>query len=224
MFYYNIIQGKRGYNIVEVADNNPAGLTDNEMEMIHLGDTRHIAMINIILEGGTPTMTMELAGHSDISMSSHYYSNISTLIECKTYSMYRKALGGTDQMIIGENYYDADFKAGRFVELENGAKCYSPRFYEGEISDCINASGSCGEIGYCFGCLYYRRNGLGFFSENVDIYKIQIEKDCEYLKTMLNKYRLGLGYEEDIRQALLKIQSSSMTYRKYYMQKLLYEN
>ena len=60
------------------------------IERIGLGDTRHIAMMNLIISGGSPTMCMELAGHEDINISSHYYSNMSNLVECATYELYRK--------------------------------------------------------------------------------------------------------------------------------------
>jgi len=63
---------------------------DRDISVIHLGDTRHIAMMNLIISGGSPVICMELAGHEDIDISSNYYANLSTLVECATYEMYRK--------------------------------------------------------------------------------------------------------------------------------------
>lgn len=222
LFYFHIVQTQKEIKIVDIDSNTACTLSDNEIEMIHLGDTRHIAMINIICEGGSPTMAMELAGHVDISMSSHYFSNISTLIECKTNSVYKKFIGNAEQMIFGENYFSPTISEEIYVNLEDGARCYSPRFYDGDISDCLQASGDYAEIGYCQRCTYYRKNGLEFFVEIEDRFKSQIEKDSIYLRVMLNKFRIGLGYEEDIKEAVLRIQASSTTYQDYLFQKLLH--
>ena len=47
-----------------------------DISEIRFGDTRHLAMANLILAGGSPVICRELAGHSDIGISSHYYSNV----------------------------------------------------------------------------------------------------------------------------------------------------
>ena len=46
---------------------------DHEINFIHIGDTRHIAMINLIAEGASPVTAMLLAGHDNITTSSHYF-------------------------------------------------------------------------------------------------------------------------------------------------------
>lgn len=52
---------------------------------IHIGDTRHLAMINLILSGGSPAICRELAGHESIDISSNYYANLSSIIESTVY-------------------------------------------------------------------------------------------------------------------------------------------
>ena len=41
--------------------------------MIHIGDTRHIAMINLIAEGASPVTAMLLAGHEDDNFISLFF-------------------------------------------------------------------------------------------------------------------------------------------------------
>ncbi len=65
----------------------------DDCSAIHLGDTRHLAMIGLILSGGSPLICKELAGHTDINVSSHYYSNISTYIESAVYRAHHKKQG-----------------------------------------------------------------------------------------------------------------------------------
>lgn len=220
MFFQNIIEEKLGMNVIKRDNTISINLREKDIEFIYLGDTRHIAMINIIAEGGTPTIAMQLAGHTDIKMSSHYYSNITKMIECRTYAKYKKILSGKEDLIIGSNFYPLVIE-DNYIEIENGARCYSTKFAEGDYSDCRNASGDSAEIGYCYNCTYYRKDGLAYFVEDDNFYKSSIEQDCNYLKTMIEKVRKGLGYNEEIKEALLKLQNSSSNYEKYCLQKLI---
>lgn len=77
---------------------------DRDISVIHLGDTRHIAMMNLIISGGSPVIYMELAGQ-DIDISSNYYANLSTLVECATYEMYRKTKKGNKVTLKGSTDY-----------------------------------------------------------------------------------------------------------------------
>ena len=72
-FYRDIIVGKYGFRVLQETTNQH--LEDDEIGRIHLGDTRHIALINIMQEGGTPVTAMLLTGHDNIITASHYYSN-----------------------------------------------------------------------------------------------------------------------------------------------------
>ena len=52
----------------------------DESYPIHLGDTRHLAMINLIMRGANPMTIKDFAGHTNATTSAHYYSNISNTI------------------------------------------------------------------------------------------------------------------------------------------------
>lgn len=86
-FFNDVIQDMYGLEIVY--EHQKGHLKKNQIDYLHLGDTRHIALINLIAEGGTPVTAMMLAGHDNVEMSAHYYSNITNLIECQTYRQYR---------------------------------------------------------------------------------------------------------------------------------------
>ena len=66
-FYKEIIHEKYGYTIRY--DNEEVDHENKEIRYIHLGDTRHIAFINLMQEGATPVTAMLLGGHTNIEMA-----------------------------------------------------------------------------------------------------------------------------------------------------------
>lgn len=214
-FYREIIHEKYGYQITfNISDRH---LEDHEIGYIHLGDTRHLALINIIQEGGSPVTAMLLAGHTNDIMASHYYSNIENLIECKTYRQYRKMIGGTVEYQI--SMPSSLPKIYEPIELSNG-NCFSIDYRNGGISDCLKAIGDNSEIGYCPNCQYYRPNKTSYFSAD-DIYKRKIQDDCIALKDAISLVRQQKGNLEDIGEILLKLNSSSVSYSQFLMEKYM---
>ena len=217
-FFKEIVQDQYGYTVRYEHEN--IDHEKKEIQYIHLGDTRHIAFINLMQEGATPVTAMLLGGHTNMEMASHYYSNVVSFIECKTYRQYRKQLSG-----------DVQFKLSQTAKLpplvltdplSDGGCCYSENYRNGSIEDCITASGPNGEIGYCPECTFYRRNGLSYFSGD-DIYKRHIEQDCKELFLAMQSVMEGKGNTENIHEAILKLNSDKYSYKEYLTQKLMHE-
>lgn len=198
MFYKNVLNGK-------------------DISQIHLGDTRHIAMMNLIISGGSPVMCMELAGHDDISISSHYYSNMSSLVECATYELYRKAKAGGQAYVYGENKYNLT-PLDKYIKIKNGWCCSNNRKIM-KVDDCVLAVNNAGEIGDCFYCKYFRSDMQGVHFDYYDLKKNKEEVDADswFLMHMINAVRTGIGMKEDIQTALLKLQNSCSNYREHLM-------
>lgn len=135
-FYHEIIKDRYGYQILSSEQKNSRYLEENEIEYIYLGDTRHIAMINILAEGGNIVTAMLLADHNNIMMSSHYATNISSLIECKTYRQYKKYLGQNETYELSHFNSIPEFNDD-YILFDNGDRCFSPRFLHGSIDDCV---------------------------------------------------------------------------------------
>ena len=213
-FFREIVCGKYGLQL----KNSYKGrhLADDEIGYIHLGDTRHIALINIMQQGGTPVTAMLLAGHDNIITAGHYYSNIKNLIECKTYRQYRKLISGDIQYQISAKTVLP--QADDYLMLSDGGRCYSAAYKDGRIDDCLNVVGENGEIGYCPACVYYRRDGLSFFGSD-DIYKRHLQEDCVALKNAIELVRRGKGSIEDLGEVLLKLRASSASYEAYLLEK-----
>ena len=215
-FFHDVIEGY--YHLKVIYDRDATHLNEGEINYLYLGDTRHLALINIIAEGGTPVLAMMLAGHENMEMSAHYYSNITHLIECRTYKQYRKVLKGSVSYNISPKIMLPD-TTRNYQMLEDCGRCYSGSYAKGDISDCVKAVGKNGEIGYCPECSFYSKKNSERFIEDDGRYKRKIQDDCNFLKEMIRQVRFGIADNEDIIQALNRLQSSSVSYQQYFEQK-----
>lgn len=215
-FYSEVIKGIYHLNVVE----KTAHIEKGEIGRLSLGDTRHLALINLMLEGGSPSLAMELAGHENIEMAAHYYSNVTNLVECRTYRQYRKVIGGNVQYSITPVAFGPLRDKGEV--LPDGNLCFSKAFASGEISDCLKAAGPNGELAYCPKCSYYRSQGESYYVAD-EKYKEQIERDCKALADAVELVRLGKGYTEDIGEAMTKLKASTLTYSDYLAEKASHE-
>lgn len=179
--------------------------------LINLGDTRHIAMINLIISGGSPTICKELAGHSNINISSHYYSNISNFIECATYEAYKKSISNSATL----QKHRSQTRKANAVKLDDGY-CDSDKYRSGSIEDCIKYLGSDGRIGFCPECPHFidGKHGMYVVFDSLSQRKKRVDEDSKHLIEAIDKVRRGIGYNEDIQSALLRLQHSSTWYSK----------
>lgn len=175
---------------------------------IHLGDTRHLAMINLILSGGSPVICKELAGHESIDISSHYYSNMSSLVEDVVYERFRRQQ--SDSHLDGFPTFKISIPTER-VRVEGGY-CEVADLELGNIDECIKSMDSEGIPGDCMNCIHYypdlKRMQLSIKNHR----KETLNMDSEFLRDMIEQVRKGYGCEEDIRTAMLKLQGSAVRY------------
>ena len=210
-FFNEIISQKYGYQVNYFSF--PVRLDENEINLIHIGDTRHIAMINLIAEGASPVTAMLLAGHESVTTSSHYFSNLSQFIECRSYQMYRKLTSKNTNYAISKRqpFYTAQ---GQYITLENKGRCYSPRFAKGDYSDCLKVISEHAELGACTSCPFYRKAGKDYFSMDKS-FKKSVDEKAMVVNEAIRKVRQGKGHIEDIGEALLKLKTVSNTYQDY---------
>ena len=179
----------------------------NDIGNINLGDTRHLAMANLIISGGSPTICKELAGHANIEISSHYYANISNLVECVTIGQLRKTKGGSAELSGGSCYPLT--RPDNMVRLGDGW-CDSEQMKNGEVNDCMKIVDDHGRIGECSGCGHFWPDTPGmrlqFFNGKDG--KQRVDLDSAFLVRMIELVRRGIGCEEDITSALLRLQQS----------------
>lgn len=218
-FFNEIIEEKYGYQVHYI---DPISrLEDKEINFIHIGDTRHIAMINLIAEGASPVTAMLLAGHDNVATSSHYFSNLSQFIECRSYQVYRKLTSSQTSYEISKS--QPKYTVGKaFVQLENKGRCYSPRFASGDYSDCLKVISNHAELGACTSCPFYRKAGKEYFSMD-KTYKKSVDQEALIVDEAVKRVRQGKGNLEDIGEALLKLSSVSHSYQEYLAAKQIFK-
>ena len=210
-YFFRDVVAER-YHLDILYERNSGHLESGTIEYIHLGDTRHLALINAIAEGATPVIAMQLASHDSIEMSAHYYSNLTNLIECRTYRQYRLVTKGNVSYEIS-NAMKFPIKS-TCIELKSGGKCYSEKYQNGNYEDCMETSGNNGELGYCPDCKYYRNKGNEYYRSD-DIYKKKIEDDCKLLSDAVRLYRQSKGEPEEIGEIIGRLKTSSFSYQQY---------
>lgn len=209
-FFEQIIRDRYGFTIL-YEDTNESDLADKTIEYLHLGDTRHLALINMIFEGSTPMVAMMLAGHDNPDMSAHYYSNIATLVECRTYRQYKKQIKGKQNYTLsGPHEY---VRTHVRTQLDKGW-CISEKVAQEDFSDCRNVIGPAGEIGFCQRCKYYRDEARRFNDEK-EMHKNEIEAECHNLERIVNLVRKGEGDREDILSSLMRLRDKEYSYQEY---------
>jgi hypothetical protein len=184
-----------------------------DISPVRLGDTRHLAMTNLILSGGSPVICRELAGHANIEISSRYYANISNLVICATLERHRKTKGD-EALIHGTTKYPLAMRTDT-VNVEGG-QCASKLLKSGSIDDCLKVMGSSGQIGDCRRCMHYlpKNPGIMFGFHDDEVSKEQVDADSRYLIRMIELVRKGIGNTEDISAAMLRLQHSGDHYSK----------
>lgn len=176
---------------------------------VRLGDTRHLAMINLILSGGSPVVCRELAGHEDIGISSSYYANLSTVVESAVYEKYHEnrgklTLDGSLKIRMGDRH--------GMTEVEGG-HCDYAGLPKGDISECMKSYRGAGHFGDCRNCIHYYPVQAGLKLAVQEEFRKKVDEDGIFLMEMIEQVRRGNGAQEDIISALLRLQNSSTRYR-----------
>lgn len=216
-FYHEVVSEQYGYQVHYL--NPPTKLEDKEINYIHIGDTRHIAMITLIAEGASPVTAMILAGHDNVTTSSHYFSNLSQFIECRSYQIYRKLTSSQTNYAVSKA--QRRYTIGKsYITLDNKGRCYSPCYAEGDFSDCLKVISSHAELGACTSCPFYRKAGKDYFSMDKS-YKRAVDGEALTVAEAIKRVREGKGHLEDIGEALLKLKTVSHSYQEYLKAKQL---
>jgi len=191
-----------------------------KMNRVKLGDTRHLAMVSLIISGGSPVICRELAGHSNIRISSHYYTNLSNLVECATIGRFRKAKRKKGAFE-GSSLYPIT-RPANMTRINDGF-CDVPNLKDGDISECMKVVDEQGRIGECAGCKHYWADvqGIRFELGKEENRKQRVDMDGAFLIRAIETVRKGIGYEEDITAALLRLQHSCYQYGDCLFQKYI---
>ena len=220
-FYKNILRDKMYIHIREKETGIVhRELTDNEIEWITLGDTRHLSMINLIISGGNPVICKELANHEDINISANYYSNIKNFIEVLSLARFHQNNPNYSVSNLPSIFTKTDMPL-----LVNGGHCASEKVLSGDYFDCMTAISLSGDLLHCDSCKYFvlSKNKARIDLKTVIKAAEEREKDTResygFLIYAIELVRKGFGYQDTIDSALLRIQASAYQYGNAYFRK-----
>ncbi len=185
-------------------------VTGDKRYPVKLGDTRHLAMINLILSGGSPVICRELAGHESIDISSNYYANLSSVVESIVYERNREY---RDTLVLEGELNIRKGERTKMTAVEDGY-CDDPGVADGDISECIGAYRVKGHYGDCVNCTHFYPNRPGLKLKVRQRFKEHVDEDALFLMDMIEQVRMGRGEKETILSAFLRLQKSCVDYER----------
>lgn len=209
-FYNQVIGKKYNYQILNKVDMDTVdehgelrSLADNEIVQISLGDTRHIAIQNMMLNGCNILLANEITAHNEINTIFHYAGNLKNLVKCKAYSLNKK--NKREEMMDFCSKKETNrvdnilnpIQGISYVNVENG-RCYSPNMVDHDNpKDCYVTAGDC----EC--CKYYRCENVKKTKDITKLYEIELENRIKRLDTWLRsknsknvKKEIQIQYEQ----------------------------
>ncbi|WP_088187861.1 hypothetical protein [Desulfosporosinus sp. FKA] len=197
-FFKYIIGRKYGYKVLSKEDVLKVDINGelkrlNKFEIVRilLGDSRHIAMQNMLLNGCNILMAKEITGHESPDMIYHYAGNMRNLIKCRAYSLYKMSKPEKVEML---GIIDTNTSVLLFGEEDphlevDGGLCYSKLFVlKHDVTDCFAVAGKCEK------CNYFKSE-----KDSKLIRKEQektVEETIERLKIWLNSTRINKNKDE----------------------------
>lgn len=160
-FFKYVVRGKFGFYILSLEEANALDKDGEQHELpqksiinLNLGDTRHIALQNLLLNGCNLLMAREISGHDTIDMIFHYSGNMENLIKCRAYNLFKLSQdkknaantveslqNGTEEKNLSALIVSRTNTSG--IAVDNGT-CYSPKFTSNyDATDCYAVGGNC---------------------------------------------------------------------------------
>ncbi|NGT78856.1 site-specific integrase [Clostridium perfringens] len=186
-FYVDIIQNKFGVDITERYSEESNELL---VETLVPYDSRHLAIINLILMGNEHYTVMKLAGHNNISTTKGYYDHIEEY--ANAYSInYAKYLSGKksnklwelDELSISNknnrslsNWRSVTKEKRKLTKVDGGYCSYHLQ----DFSPCYEVNGNHNI------CNYFNANGIESVSEEIKKISQKIHSETKALKDLVD--------------------------------------
>ena len=187
-------------------------LRSGEVMRITPRHTRHLAMVNLICRGASPSICMRFARHESTDMSEHYFGNIAEFLKCRIRFLYDISKG-EPTMQNNENYLEHAQDVSQLslmipkdapsIELDNGT-CHSKTFLSGSPEDCLKCDGVCER------CDYFRPYNLRSFTQD---YSKEMSNLYNYVIDMLKNPEVEEKIESFHRE-MLQLESMNVSYTK----------
>lgn len=132
-FYKYIIEKQLGFNVYE-SGSTYNSKSDNTIERLKAGDTRHLSMCNMMLQGFNPLTIAQLAGHSSIREQMSYLGHMNTFIEANTFLLSRDIAKKIKSNFVDEDY-EVNWTNGQLEKIKLNSEYYRlPKVNNGRCS------------------------------------------------------------------------------------------
>ena len=202
-FYQDKILSGVGGNILRERSNLP--LRNNEIEKISLGDSRHIAMIALMVSGNSEVICQLLAGHDAIETGESYYGNVKTFVDALIWERAKIPF-------LVEFEYGRNNLPSKSLHVKDGI-CFSQRACNGDFTDCACAVSDEGMIGDCRSCRFLLIPEGKTFSVSLNNNDdSRLHRAFITIFDAIAKVNQGVGKEGDIGVAISKFQAEANIY------------
>lgn len=198
LFYENVVLSPE-YEY-HLRDKCETPLNEGEIEKINLGDTRHIAMISLMLSGKSELICQALAGHDIIETGQAYYGNVKTFVDAIVWERVRMP-----KQTVNRDYV----LPSKYTRVEGGL-CFSDRTCVNDFSDCECAVSEDGEIGCCRSCSFFRP--IAGKKTDVSAKDERLKTAFLHVLDAISKAKKGLSTTDEITAAAMKLQSEVTHY------------
>lgn len=199
-FEREVVEDQYHYKVVDRKSTK-----EGELPHILYGDTRHLAIMNMMMQGVNPIYIAQLAGHHTLDAQVGYYSHLETFATSKTYalnqfmkrnSMMKQNLFNYDagsvgsiikKDLLGADYYDLPKVAGGQGRCRSANVPY----------DCSHRS--------CLFCQYFLPENIS--KDCLTFYEEENERDMEMIKKELKEFLAQTTNRDDrtIKQDALQL-------------------
>lgn len=127
MFYIEVVSKKYGYTYIskDIASTMD-DLPDDIIEIIQLGDTRHIAFCSMMLQGFNPLTIAQIGGHHSLTEQTSYCSHLDSFIKSHTYIL-AKSMKNKLNINMTSKDLDFNYKSNLLIKEQMGPEYFSLR-------------------------------------------------------------------------------------------------
>ncbi|MDT8718888.1 site-specific integrase [Clostridium sp. 19966] len=189
-FYADVVEKEYGYKTISVENNEGKQNSEDTIERIRPGDTRHFAICNLYLQGVNPLTIARLAGHDNIYTQLTYANHMKTFIKSKVKLIADEI---RRRRLLGEGLYSNK----RLKELYNKSLFFSVE---------EQSSARPVEDGYCIDKEYPDNCILGMCKNECDYFRLALSKenDLIYLTAESNNYLNDIDKQVNILKEIIK--------------------
>lgn len=186
-FIKEIVENKYGYKVVELGEKTRS----NEIERIKAGDTRHLAFMNLMMQGLNPLYIQKLGGHYTLNEQIHYCQHIDTFMSSKTYLL-SKFLKEKDNNINFSMNEDINWSMKQTEKELLGLQFYN-------LPKVKNGAGRCTSKNVPYDCICEECLFCQHFIPEKDVSQ-------EYIEEMRKSNQQNIEIKKQLLQTLLKEQ------------------